>query len=48
MIHRVVQFALRQRFLILMLVLLVVIAGGFLFKVCPSMPIRIFPPRWFR
>jgi heavy metal efflux system protein len=40
MIHRVVQFALRQRFLILMLTMLVAIAGGVSFQ---HMPVDAYP-----
>src|SRR5215475_10197503 len=40
MINRIVQFALRQRFLILMLVLLLVIAGTISFR---RMPVDAYP-----
>ncbi len=40
MIHHFVQFALRQRFLVLMLVLLVVIAGALSFQ---HMPVDAYP-----
>ncbi len=40
MIHHVVQFALRQRFLVLMLVVLVIIAGAISFK---AMPVDAYP-----
>ncbi len=40
MIHRVVQFALRQRFLVLMLAVLVVIAGALSFE---RMPVDAYP-----
>ena len=40
MIHHVVQFALRQRFLVLMLVLLVVVAGALSFQ---RMPVDAYP-----
>src|ERR1700722_20042952 len=42
MIHRVVQFALRQRFLVLMLVLLVAIAGALSFQ---RMPVDAYQTR---
>src|SRR5579862_5946322 len=40
MIHHVVQFALRQRFLVLMVALLVIIAGALSFK---GMPVDAYP-----
>src|ERR1700674_4155679 len=40
MIHRLVQFALRQRFLVLMLVVLVIIAGALSFQ---RMPVDAYP-----
>ena len=40
MIHHVVQFALRQRFLVLMLTLLVVVAGALSFQ---RMPVDAYP-----
>src|SRR5712671_6259521 len=40
MIHHFVQFALRQRFLVLMLVLLVVVAGALSFQ---RMPVDAYP-----
>src|SRR6202011_3192290 len=40
MIHQVVQFALRQRFLVLMLVVLVVVAGALSFQ---RMPVDAYP-----
>ena len=40
MIHHVVQFALRQRFLVLMLVVLVIIAGALSFQ---RMPVDAYP-----
>src|SRR5499433_670847 len=40
MIHHVVQFALRQRFLVLMFALLVVIAGALAFQ---RMPVDAYP-----
>src|ERR1700688_1989878 len=40
MIHHIVQFALRQRFLVLMLVLLVTIAGALSFQ---AMPVDAYP-----
>ncbi len=40
MIHRIVQFALRQRFLVLMLTLLIVIAGAWSFR---QMPVDAYP-----
>jgi heavy metal efflux system protein len=40
MIHRIVQFALRQRFLVLMMTLLVVIAGAISFQ---RMPVDAYP-----
>ena len=40
MIHHVVQFALRQRFLVLMLVVLVVVAGALSFQ---RMPVDAYP-----
>src|SRR3974390_696792 len=40
MIHHVVQFALRQRFLVLMLVLLVMVGGTFSFE---NMPVDAYP-----
>ena len=40
MIHRIVQFALRQRFLVLMLSLLIVIAGAWSFR---QMPVDAYP-----
>jgi cobalt-zinc-cadmium resistance protein CzcA len=40
MIHRVVQFALRQRFLVLMITALVIISGGLSFK---RMPVDAYP-----
>src|SRR5579864_387135 len=40
MIHRVVQFALRQRFLVLMSAVLVVVAGIFAFQ---RMPVDAYP-----
>src|SRR5579863_5986369 len=40
MIHRIVQFALRQRFLVLMLALLAVVAGTFSFQ---RMPVDAYP-----
>src|SRR5271166_5244940 len=40
MIHHLVQFALRQRFLVLMLALLVVIAGAMSFQ---RMPVDAYP-----
>ncbi len=48
MIHRIVQFALRQRALILLLVAIVVIAGVISFE---RMPVDAYPdlsPRWWR
>ena len=40
MIHRIVQFALRQRFMILMITLLMVIAGAISFQ---KMPVDAYP-----
>ena len=40
MIHRIVQFALRQRFLVLMLTLLIVIVGAWSFR---QMPVDAYP-----
>ena len=40
MIHRIVQFALRQRFLVLMLTLLIIIAGAWSFR---QMPVDAYP-----
>src|SRR5581483_3543 len=40
MIHRIVQFALRQRFLVLMATLLIVIAGAWSFR---QMPVDAYP-----
>jgi heavy metal efflux system protein len=40
MIHYIVQFALRQRFLMLMLVVLLVVAGTFSFQ---RMPVDAYP-----
>src|ERR1700688_2745435 len=40
MIHHIVQFALRQRFLVLMLVLLVAVAGALSFE---RMPVDAYP-----
>ncbi len=40
MIHHVVQFALRQRFLVLMLVVLVIVAGALSFQ---RMPVDAYP-----
>jgi heavy metal efflux system protein len=40
MIHRIVQFALQQRFLVLMLTVLIVLAGGWSFK---QMPVDAYP-----
>ncbi len=40
MIHHIVQFALRQRFLVLMLVLFVAIAGALSFQ---RMPVDAYP-----
>ena len=40
MIHHVVQFALRQRFLVLMLTLLVIVAGALSFQ---RMPVDAYP-----
>ena len=40
MINRIVQFALKQRFLVLMLVGFIVIAGGFSFR---RMPVDAYP-----
>ena len=40
MIHRIVQFALRQRFLVLMLAALVVVVGTFSFQ---RMPVDAYP-----
>src|SRR5574340_459726 len=40
MIHRVVQFALNQRFLVLMLVALIVVAGAISFQ---RMPVDAYP-----
>ena len=40
MIHRIVQFALRQRFLILMVTMLVAIGGGVSFQ---HMPVDAYP-----
>ena len=48
MIHNIVQFALRQRFLVLMLAVFLIIAGLFLFSVCPWTPTPIFRLRWWR
>ena len=48
MIHHIVQFALRQRFLVLMLTVLVaIVAARCLSSGCPWMPIRIFRRRWW-
>ena len=44
MIHDIVRFALRQRFLILMLVLFLASAARFRFSTCRWMPIRILSP----
>jgi cobalt-zinc-cadmium resistance protein CzcA len=35
MIHRIVQFALQQRFLVLMLTILMIVAGAWSFKQMP-------------
>src|SRR5579863_7796619 len=40
MIHHVVQFALRQRFLVLMMVVLVIVAGAYSFR---RMPVDAYP-----
>ena len=40
MIHRIVQFALRQRFMVLMVTLLMVIAGAISFQ---KMPVDAYP-----
>src|ERR1700686_5657469 len=40
MIHHVVEFALRQRFLVLMMVVLVVVAGAYSFQ---RMPVDAYP-----
>src|SRR6476659_10360849 len=40
MIHRIVQFALQQRFLVLMLTVLIVVAGAWSFK---QMPVDAYP-----
>jgi len=40
MIHHVVQFALRQRFLVLMFTLLVIVAGALSFR---RMPVDAYP-----
>src|SRR5579862_3354192 len=40
MIHRIVQFALRQRFLVLMLTVLVIVAGSISFQ---RMPVDAYP-----
>ena len=48
MIHRIVQFALRQRFLILMLVVFIAWAARFRSSTCRWMPIRISRRPWSR
>src|ERR1700745_3024199 len=40
MIHRIVQFALQQRFLVLMLTVLIVVAGAWSFR---QMPVDAYP-----
>src|ERR1700751_4668320 len=40
MIHRIVQFALRQRFLVLMVTVLIVVAGAWSFR---QMPVDAYP-----
>jgi len=47
MIHRIVQFALQQRFLVLMLTVLIAVAGAWSFR---QMPVDAYPdlsPRWW-
>jgi hypothetical protein len=46
MIHRVVQFALRQRFLVLMVTMLIIVAGPTASAVCRSMPTPTFRRPW--
>src|ERR1700758_5731664 len=44
MIHRIVQFALKQRFVILMFTLLVIVAGAVSFKKMPVAPSPALSP----
>ena len=48
MIHRIVQMALQQRFLVLMLTLLIIVVGAWSFR---QMPVDAYPdlspPRWW-
>ena len=46
MIHHIVKFALRQRFLMMMLVVLLIAAGSYSFLRCPWTLIRIFRRPW--
>jgi cobalt-zinc-cadmium resistance protein CzcA len=47
MIHRIVQFALQQRFLVLMLTALMVIGGAWSFRQMPVDAYPDFPRRWW-